>query len=299
MNLLSADQLSKEQINKILSLADAIKTNKEEIAIKEHSVLSLFFEEPSTRTRVSFEVAMAQLGGHAIYLDAQETQARRGESLTDTARVLSGYSDFIAARIRKHKDLLKFAENSKVPVINALSDLEHPTQALADVYTIKEYKNSIKGVKIAFVGDIASNTANSLMLVAAQLGAEISLVSPRDYLPNMLYFNRAREYGKVKIFDEISKGVEDADVVYTDTFVSMGEEENAAEREALFAPYQVNDALLSYASPDVIVMHCLPAHRGKEITANVIDGPKSVVFRQAENKLLLNKAILLYISQRE
>lgn len=299
MNLISSEQLSKDQINKIMDIADAIKSNKEEIAIKEHSILALFFEEPSTRTRVSFEVAMAQLGGHAIYLDAQETQAKRGEAIEDTSKVISGYCDFIAARMRRHRDLIRFAENSTVPVINALTDLEHPTQALADIYTIKEYKNGLKGVKIAFVGDIAANTANSLMLTASKLGADISLIGPREFLPNMVYFNKAREYGRVKIFNSIEEGMEDADIIYTDTFVSMGKEGEAEEREKLFAPYQVNEAMLEYAKPDAMVMHCLPAHRGKEITANIIDGPRSIVFRQARNKLLINKAILLYISQRE
>ncbi len=299
MNLISSDQLSKDQINRIMDIADSLKSNKEEIAIKEHSILALFFEEPSTRTRVSLEVAMTQLGGHAIYLDAQETQAKRGETIEDISKVVSGYCDFIAARMRKHKDLVRFADNSTVPVINALTELEHPTQALADVYTIKEYKNGLKGVKIAFVGDITTNTANSLMLTASKLGADISLVGPKDLAPNMVYFNRAREYGKVKVFSDISEGVEDADVIYTDTFVSMGKEGEAEERERIFAPYQVNNAMLEYAKPEAVVMHCLPAHRGREITADVIDGPKSIVFRQAKNKLLINKAILLYISQRE
>jgi ornithine carbamoyltransferase len=300
VNLISSDDLSKDQINRIFQIADNLKENKEEITLKEHSTLALFFEKASTRTRVSFEVAMAQLGGVAIYIDANTSQAKRGETIADTTRILSGYCDFIAARLYKHSDIVTMANSSKVPVINALTDLEHPTQALADVYTIMQHFNNIRDLKIAFLGDIATNTANSLMITLSKLGAEVALVGPWEkYPPHMDYYNRAREHSKVYTDSKIESGLEDADIVYTDTFVSMGQENEAAEREKIFAPYQLNAKTLSYASPKALVMHCLPAHREQEITSEVLDGPRSIAWEQANNKLLLNKAVILYLSETE
>ena len=299
MNLVSSDDLSKDQINRMFDIADDIKDNKEEMSLREHSTLALFFEKPSTRTRVSFEVAMAHLGGAAIYIDAQTTQRRRGETMADTARVLSAYCDFIAARLNDHSDIIEMANSASVPVINALTDLEHPTQALADVYTIIQHFDNIKDIKIAFLGDRACNTANSLMLTAAKLGAEVSLVGPKEYQPNSTYFNRAREYSKVHPYESLEEGLDDADIIYTDTFVSMGQEADAEKRRRLFAPYQLNAKALALASDKALVMHCLPAHRGEEIAADVLDGPRSIVWEQAKNKLLLNKAIILYLSERK
>ncbi len=297
MNFLSSVDLSKESINKIFRTADIIVSGEGELALKEHAIIALFFAEPSTRTRVSFEVAAVQLGGVPIYIDAHTSQTARGEELSDTAKVLSAYCDFIVVRINSHDQLLTIAENSKVPVINALTHLEHPTQALADCYTIQQNKGNLNKLKIAFIGDIAQNTANSLMLTAVQLGARISLVGPKNYKPNTFYFNKTREYGEVNIYDSVEEGLEGADIVYTDSFVSMGDETDAAKREELFALYQLNQKALSYAKNDALVMHPLPAHRGKEIAAEVIDGPKSIVWEQSKNKLLIEKAILLYLSQ--
>jgi len=220
----------------------------------------------------------------------------RGEALADTARVLSLYCDFIAVRMNSHEGLLEIAANSKVPVINALTSLEHPTQALADLYTIVARRGDAKNLTIAFIGDIAQNTANSLMLTAAKLGAKLSLVGPDACKPNPVYFNRAREYSKVDLTSSIEEGLAGADIVYTDTFVSMGDEAEAAERRRLFAPYQLNAKALSYAKRNALVMHPLPAHRGEEISADVIDGKRSIVWEQAANKLLLEKAILIYLS---
>ncbi len=296
MNILSSNDISKDQINKIFEIADNLKENKEETAIKENSVLSLLFEKPSTRTRLSFEAAMAQLGGKSVYLDAQTTHLSRGESIGDTSRVLSSYSDFIAARMYSQDDLIELAECSSVPVINALTDLEHPTQALVDMYTIKAHKKNLHNTRIAFVGDIASNTANSLMITASKLGSNMVLISPNGYLPNSAYFNKAREYGNVEVTASIEEGMDNVDVIYTDTFVSMGQEKIAEERRKLFAGYQVDQHVVDMANSDAIVMHCLPAHRGEEISADVIDGPKSVVWEQAKNKMLIAKAILLYLS---
>jgi ornithine carbamoyltransferase len=298
MNFISVADLSKEEISEIFNIADDLKHGKVEIALKEDAVAALIFEKPSTRTRVSFEVAMAQLGGHSIYIDSRTSQLSRGESIADTAKVLSGYVDFIIARLYKHEDIVELANNATVPVINALTDLEHPCQALSDLYTIQEVKKKLRGLKLAFVGDIAANTANSLMLAGAKMGMEIALVGPKNYMPNTFYFTKAREYSKVETYNNIKEGVSDADVIYTDTFVSMGQEAEAEERRKLFAPYQVNKTLLSYAKKDTIVMHCLPAHRGEEITDDVLDGPQSVVWQQAKNKLLIEKAILLYLSEK-
>ncbi len=296
MNLLSVDDLTKEEVNKIFGIADDLKNGNVEISLKD-SVLALLFEKPSTRTRVSFEAAMAQLGGHSIYIDSRTSQMSRGELMSDTAKVLSGYVNFIAARLYKHEDLLELANNSSIPVINALTDLEHPCQALSDLYTIQSVKRKLKGIKLAFLGDIAANTANSLMLLGAKMGMEISLVGPKNYPPNSRYFTKAQEYGIVKVYNDPKEGLSDADVLYTDTFVSMGEEKEMEQRLKMFAPYQLNKKLLEYARSDAAVMHCLPAHRGVEITADVLDGPKSIIWPQSKNKLLVEKAILLYLSE--
>lgn len=294
---MSSSDLSKKSIKEIFKLADSIVKGEEELALKEHSVVALFFEEPSTRTRVSFEAAIAQLGGMPVYIDAKTSQAIRGEALSDTAKVLSLYCDFITVRINSHYDLMTIAQNSTVPVINALTSLEHPTQALADCYTILQHRQHFEGLKVAFIGDIAQNTANSLMLTAVQLGASVALVGPKDCKPNTASFNKAREYGEIMTYDSIEEGLEGADVVYTDTFVSMGDEAEAEKRRKMFAPYQLNAKMLSYAKDNAIVMHPLPAHRGEEITAEVIDGKRSVVWEQAKNKLIVEKAILLYLSE--
>jgi len=296
MNLLSSTDLSRKDIEKIFRIADEINSGKNRLKLKEHSTLALFFEEPSTRTRVSFEVAIAQLGGIPIYIDAHTSQAIRGEALADTAKVLSSYCDFIGVRINSHDNLLTIAKNSRVPVINALTHLEHPTQALADCYTIYQRKKSFKNLKIAFIGDISQNTANSLMVTAAKFGACINLVGPKECRPNDFYFNDAKRYSTVKTYDSIKEGLANVDVVYTDTFVSMGDERESSRRKKLFAPYQLNRKAMSYAKSNALVMHPLPAHRGEEISAEILDGKNSVVWDQAKNKLIIEKAILLYLS---
>ncbi len=295
MNLLSVDDLNKEQVNEIFEIADELKNGKVELSLKD-AILALLFEKPSTRTRVSFEVAITQLGGHAIYIDARTSQLSRGESISDTAKVLSGYVNFIAARLYKHEDLIELANNTSIPVINALTDLEHPCQALSDLYTIQSFKKKLKGIKLAFIGDIAANTANSLMLLGAKMGMEIALIGPKNYPPNSKYFTKAQEYGIVNVYSDPKEGLADADVLYTDTFVSMGQENETEQRRKLFALYQLNKKMLDYAKPDAVVMHCLPAHRGEEITADVLDGPRSIIWPQSNNKLLVEKAILLYLS---
>ncbi|OJI07747.1 MAG: ornithine carbamoyltransferase [Candidatus Micrarchaeum sp. ARMAN-1] len=295
MNILSINDLSREDMLKIFEIADNLKENKEQTSLRENSTLAIFFEKPSTRTRTSFEAGIAQLGGKGIYIDAATTQRSRGESYSDIGKMLSSYCDFIAARLYKHDDIVEMAESSSVPVINALTDLEHPTQALVDMYTMNSHIKNFKDISIAFVGDIATNTANSLMLAATKLNSRISLVGPKDYMPNNAYFNKAREHGLVYVYDNPKEGLDGANIIYTDTFVSMGQESEAEKRRETFKDYQVNSKLLEYADPEALVMHCLPAHRGEEITAEVIDGPRSIVWEQAKNKLLIAKAVLLFL----
>ena len=298
MHLLSIKDISRDQMNEIFDIADETRLGKTTTSLREHAGLALLFEKPSTRTRVSFEVAMAKLGGKSIYVDTKTTQMSRGEPISDTARMMSLYVDFVAARMYHHEDLVEFANNSTVPVINALTDLEHPTQALADIYTMSNAKRRIRGLRIAFVGDIAQNTCNSLMLAGVKLGAEMALVGPKDYPPNPEYLTRSREYGVVDIFDTMEEGLAGADIVYTDTFVSMGNENEAEKRKKAFSKYQVNANALKYADKDALVMHPLPAFRGQEITADVLEGSRSIVWEQAKNKLLLEQAILVYLSEK-
>ncbi|VVB77325.1 Ornithine carbamoyltransferase [uncultured archaeon] len=298
MNLLGVDDISKEQIEGIFQIAEELSQGKCTRSINESAVLALLFEKPSTRTRMSFEAAMEKLGGSAVYIDAKSTQMARGEPLEDTARVMSFYSDFIVVRMNHHEDVLKFASSASVPVINGLSDMAHPSQALTDMYTIGIAKKRVKGIRIAFTGDIAQNTANSLILAATKLGAQVALIGPKNYPPNSKYLIRAREYGVVDVYDDLKEGLANADIVYTDTFVSMGFEDEAEKRRKMFAPYQINAETLAYASSGAQVMHPLPAFRGEEITADVIDGPRSLVWEQAKNKLLLAQAIILYLSEK-
>ncbi len=299
MNLLSVDDLSASDMHSIFNLADEIKKGAF-FSVRQGTSIALLFQKPSTRTRVSFESAMARLNGHSIYIDVNTSQLSRGESWGDTAMVLSSYVGMIAARLFKQDDLIELAAHSSIPVINALTDMEHPCQALSDIYTVRElHRGGIKGARIAFVGDIAANTANSLMVAATKLGAEMTLVGPKGYQPNHDYVRLARKYGKVELTCDVKSGVVDADFIYTDTFVSMGQEAQAKKRRKLFAAYQVNSRLLGSARKNARVMHCLPAHRGEEITSEVLDGSRSVVWQQARNKMLLEQAIILYLYRME
>ncbi len=293
MNLLGIGDISKVQILKIFKIADEAKAGKLR-GLLDGRTLSLLFEKPSTRTRVSFEAAMLMLGGTSVYLDSQRMHLSRGETYGDTAKVLSLYTDFIAARLFDHSNLLEMARVSSVPVINALTDMEHPCQALSDLYTIRDAKG-LNGVRVAFIGDVAANTANSLMLCASKLGLEVSMVGPEGAAPNQKFLKSARKLSKVEVSDDIREGLSGADVVYTDTWVSMGQEAAAKKRVALFRDYQLNKAALGYAKKTAIVMHCLPAHRGEEITSEVLDGKRSVVWEQARNKMFIEAAILVYL----
>ncbi|MGC8649111.1 MAG: ornithine carbamoyltransferase [Candidatus Micrarchaeia archaeon] len=293
MHLLSASDLSISDVNKIFSIADMLAENKKHIKL--NKFITLFFEKPSTRTRLSFEVAIAKLGGSSAYIDPQTTHRSRGETLEDTARIIGMYSDFIAARMYRHSDLKIIADNSEAIVINALTDLEHPTQALADVYTMRMFKKNLKNTKLAYIGDIASNTANSLMILASKLGIKVNLIGPEYYPVNKDILNISNKQN-IKITNSIKEGVIDIDFIYTDTFVSMGQEAEALERKKLFMKYQLNDSVLKLAGKNVKVMHCLPAHRGEEITKEVLDGKQSIIWQQAKNKLLINMALIVFLS---
>jgi len=258
--------------------------------------LAMIFEKASTRTRVSFEVAMTQLGGHAVNLTPADTQLGRGETISDTAKVLSRYVHGIMYRAYRHEDMVELARNATVPVINGLDDLEHPCQIIADLFTIHEARKSLPGLRIAYVGD-GNNVCNSLLLGAAIIGARIAVGCPPDHRPDAGILREAERIaakngGEVRVVTDAHTAVRDADVVYTDVWVSMGMEEEREAREQEFLPYQVNADLLREANGDALVMHCLPAHRGLEITDEVIDGPQSIVFDQAENRLHAQKAIL-------
>ena len=301
-NILSLDDLKSEDILSILKLAEGLKVeakrkNDRSKQLLRGKVLGMIFQKPSTRTRVSFEAGMYQMGGNAIYMDAQNIQLARGESIEDTARSLSLYVNCLMARVYNHHDLVKLAEAASVPVINGLSDTFHPCQILADLLTIKEQKKRLKGISIAWVGD-GNNVCNDLMIGCAEIGIDISIASPRGYEPPeriiSIAANKARSTGaKVNITDDPLIAVQDADAVMTDTFVSIGKDEEKEVRKEVFVPrYQVNSQLMTRAKKGAIFLHCLPATRGQEVTAEVIDGQNSVGWDEAENRLHVQKALL-------
>lgn len=260
-------------------------------------VLGMIFEKSSTRTRVSFEVGMLQLGGHAIFLSSKDIQLGRGETIADTAKVLSRYVDGIMVRTFAHESVEEFAKHATVPVINGLTDLHHPTQVMADLLTILEHKGKLAGLKMCYVGDGNNNMAHSLMEGAVKVGMHISVASPVGYEPNAEITAAVIEEAKlsgsiVEITNDPNEAIQQADVVVTDVWTSMGQEAETAERLEVFQPFQVNNELCSLAKSDFIFLHCLPAHRGEEVTAEIIDGPHSVVFDEAENRLHAQKAIM-------
>ena len=296
-SLLSVSDI-KDDVKYILDLAEKIKAGEIEEKPLEGKTLAMIFQKSSTRTRLSFDVGMYQLGGRAIFLSSNDLQMGRGEPISDTAKVLSRFVDGIMIRAIKHSDVEELAEYSDVPVISGLTDLEHPCQALADMLTIKEHLGDWKGKKICFVGD-GNNVSNSLLLIAPLLGMDMSLACPKGYEPDENIVKTAQEYAEendtqITITEDIGIALENVDVVYTDVWVSMGDEAKAKQREIDFAPFQVNSDLMSLANDDAIFMHCLPAIRGQEVTADVIDGPQSVVFDEAENRMHAQKAVLYY-----
>ncbi len=290
--------LSKDEIENLIKRALELKSgaDKNKCPLIGKSI-GLFFEKPSTRTRVSFEVGVYQLGGQSIYLNPKEIQLGRGESISDTARVLSRYLNGIILRTYSHSSVEEFASHATVPVINGLSDLHHPCQALADLMTIMEKKGRLKGIRLAYIGD-GNNVANSLIEAAARTGINITIACPEGYEPNPEILDRARSSayaGEIIILRNPKEAAGRADVIYTDVWVSMGQEGEAEKKKSKFRNYQINSQLLQCAKKDVIVLHCLPAHRGEEITDEVIDGPNSAVFDQAENRLHTEKALLEFL----
>ena len=296
-SLLSVKDI-KDDVKYILDLASKIKAGKMEERPLEGKTLAMIFEKSSTRTRLSFDVGMYQLGGRAIFLSSNDLQMGRGEPIYDTAKVLSRFVDGIMIRAKKHSDVEELAEHADIPVISGLTDLEHPCQALADMLTIKEHLGDWEGKKICFVGD-GNNVCNSLLLIAPLLGMDMSVACPKGYEPAEDILETAKEYAfenntEIIVSDDIGVALENVDVVYTDVWVSMGDEAEAEQREMDFAPFQVNSDLMNLANEGAIFMHCLPAIRGQEVTADVIDGPQSVIFDEAENRMHAQKAVLYY-----
>lgn len=299
-NFLTIAELSPTELSDILQLALRLKREWKSGGnppMLKNKAMAMVFTKPSLRTRMSFEMAMFDLGGKAMYIGPDEIQLGRRESVPDVARVLSRYVDLVMARVFAHQDVVTLAEYASVPVINGLSDHEHPCQALADLLTIVERKGSLKGLQLTYLGD-ANNVANSLVFGAALLGAHVTVASPRGYGLWEDVAARARAFaaasgGSVTEMEDPRAGVESADVLYTDAWYSMGQESEAAKRAAIFPPYQLNRALLDLAKSDAIVMHCLPAHRGQEITDEVADSAQSVLWDQAENRLHAQKAVLV------
>lgn len=286
------------QIDDLLALALKVKQEPEQFAeaLKGKS-LGMIFENASTRTRVSFEVGMTQLGGHALFLSPRDMQIGRGEPIKDTANVLSRYVNAIMIRTNSHETVEQLAEHASVPVINALTDAYHPCQAMADLLTVYEQKKTLKGLKLVYVGD-GNNVAHSLLAAGAKTGMDVTVASPSGYEVDQAIFEKAvaaaQETGAVlTLSNQPVEAVKDADVIYTDVWASMGFEAEQQEREQHFAGYQVNQQLASLAKADYQFLHCLPAHRGEEVTAEVIDGERSFIYDQAENRLHAQKAILL------
>jgi ornithine carbamoyltransferase len=300
-HLISLRDYSTEDVEEIFDLAARVKADPAAYAgVLQGKSLAMIFQKPSTRTRVSFEVGMFQLGGQALYLGADAIQLQRGESVADTAKVLSRFVDGIMARVYAHQDLLDLSRHATVPVINGLSDLLHPCQALADYFTLRERRGSLGGLKIAYVGD-GNNVCHELMFGAVKLGLRMSVASPEGYAPkDMLVRIASREAQRlgrppVEVSNDPMAAVEGADVVYTDVWTSMGQDEEAEARVQAFAGFTVTSEMMAAAAPEAVFMHCLPAHRGEEVTAEVVDGAQSVVFDEAENRLHTQKALMMLL----
>ncbi len=305
-DLLTIAGIPRGEIRELLRSAAALKRQQRRGLPHRYlagKTLGLLFEKPSTRTRVSFEAGMTQLGGQALFFPVSDIQLSRGESIADTAHVVSRYVDGLVVRTFDHATVEEWAREATIPVINGLTDFCHPCQALSDLLTIREHQGGLKGLKIAYVGD-GTNVAHSLIQGAAKTGMCISLGCPAGYGPDQRVVDQARleaEHtgGTVEIHDDPWLAVKEADVVYTDVWISMGREREQSRRLKALGPYQLNERLLKRAHPKAIVMHCLPAHRGQEITGQVLDGPQSVVLDQAENRLHMQKAILVRLLKRK
>lgn len=304
-DLISLEDLSKEEMETILNVSEMIKAkhrNRELFVPLLGKSLAMIFRKPSTRTRVSFEMAMFQLGGAAMYLSPGEIQMGRSESVADTARVLSRFVNGIMIRTFSHDEVKELAANASIPVINGLTDFSHPCQIISDLFTIKEKKKALQGLTVAYIGD-GNNVCNSWLFAAPKMDINIRVASPKGFEPDSAVLEKSKAFAavsktKVVVTTSAEEAVEGADVVYTDVWASMGQEDQAEDRKKVFVPYQVNAALIKKAKPDCLVMHCLPAHRGDEITDEVMDGAHSVVFDQAENRLHAQKGILALLMGR-
>ena len=291
-SLLTLKDLTSEDLFNIFEKTKRLKTEikqRASISVLQNRVVGILFEKPSTRTRTSFEAATLRLGGQAIYLPPTELQLRRGEPLKDTARILGSYLDALIARVYDHQTAQELAEYSGIPVINGLSDLAHPTQAICDLFTVLEVKGSLRGVTLAYIGD-GNNVCHSLLLACALTGVNINAACPAGYHPSSDFFENARRIAeetgsRLKVFEDPNDAASGADILYTDVWVSMGEEEEKEAKLKAFQGYQINAELLKLADSDASVMHCLPAHRGMEITDDVMEGPQSIVWQQGENKM--------------
>lgn len=300
-DFIAITDMSRDEIMKTFELTKVLKEEvKNNIPHKrlEGQSLAMIFAKPSARTRVSFETGMFQLGGHALYLSPNDIGIGKREAVKDIARVLSRYNSGIMARLFEHKHMEEMAENATVPVINGLTDYNHPCQVMADIYTVLEHRGNLNDLKVAFVGD-GNNVANSWINLAARLPMHFVLASPSGYDPSPEALANAEEAGisEIEILHDPAEAVKDADVIYTDVWASMGQEKEKEERMKAFMPFQVNTDLMSHAKNDCLVMHCLPAHRNEEITDEVLDGPHSIVFDEAENRMHVQKAILVQLME--
>lgn len=302
-HFLSITDLSAKEIWQVLIMAKKFKNeikkkgkNKQLLVGKQ---MVMLFEKPSLRTKLSFDIAHNQLGGHTIYFGPGEVGLGTREPGADVAKVISSMTDLIVARVFSHKDLEELAKSSKVPVINALSDLEHPCQSLTDLFTIWEINKKLQGLKIAYIGDGENNVIHSLCLGATVLGMSFACASPKGYWMKKDIVLKAKQYGKILETEDPKEAVKNADIVYTDTWISMGDEKEKEKRLKAFKRYSVNQELMSLAKKDAIFMHDMPAYRGNEVTGEVIDGPQSVVFQQAENRLYVQKALILFLFQKK
>jgi ornithine carbamoyltransferase len=298
-SLISIADLSIEEIYQIFEVSKSLKLKLftgEPHRILEGKTLGMIFSKPSTRTRVSFETGIYQLGGIGLYLGPNDLQLKRGESISDTAKVLSRYLNGIMIRTFNHRDVIDLARYGSIPVINGLTDLLHPCQVLSDLFTILEKKKTLKGLKLAYIGD-GNNMAHSLLNGCSKVGINISIAAPKGYKPNEDIVTKAKEFAaymgsKVEILDNPAEAVKNADVIYTDVWASMGQEAEAKERIKRFEGFQVNEELVKLAKEDYLFMHCLPAHRGEEVSDNICDSPNSIIFDEAENRLHVQKAIM-------
>lgn len=298
-DLIDIIDLTKEEIEEIFELASKLKSGQYKNKPLLNKTICLIFQKPSNRTKISFSVGAAQLGANALYLGPDEIKMGERESTKDIAKVISRYADCLIARTFKHKDIVDLAQNASIPVINGLSDLSHPCQALSDLFTIKEKNPDLQNIKLAYVGD-GNNVLHSLMLICAKLGVSFAAAAPKGYEPKQEIINKtlgfARKTGtKIEILNDPEKAVLKADFIYTDVWASMGKENEYEKRRRIFAPFQINSALLKKSGKKSLVMHCLPAHRGDEITDEVIDSEQSIVYEQAENRLHVQKAVLILL----